>query len=107
MNKFLNWLVFSSENPDNIALTVKGIALMAVPAVLTITSQFGLSVNETNIVAIISQTTTTLAAGLTVIGLIRKLINTFAGKKVVAFTVPAEKLSPTVAKKKVAIKKKK
>lgn len=106
MKKFLNWLVFSSENPNNIALTIKGIALLAVPSVLTITSQFGLSVQEINIVDIISQTTTTLAAGLTVIGIIRKLINTFTGKKVVAFTVPAEKLSTTVAKKKVAKKKK-
>jgi len=106
MNKFLNWLVFSSENPDNIALTVKGIALLAVPAVLTIASQFGLSVQEANVVSVISQAATTLAAGLTVIGLIRKLANTFSGKKTVGFQVPAEKLSTSPAKRKVAKKKK-
>lgn len=107
MNKFLNWLVFSSENPDNIALTVKGILLLAVPAVLTITSQLGLSVQETNAVEAVSKATTTLAAGLTLIGIVRKLVNTFAGKKTVVFQVPDGKLSTTETKKKVARKKKK
>ena len=100
MQKFITWLVVSSENPENISLTVKGILLMAVPITLTLLSQFGVHFAEDQALQFVSSSVTVLASVLSLVGLIRKLINTFSKTE-----VPV-KLSPTKSAKKVAKKKK-
>jgi len=91
MDKFLNWLVFSSENPNNVALTIKGILLMAVPVVIDMLKQFGVQFAEQRAVDIISSAVIVISSLLTLIGLGRKLINTFSDKEVVVFTKDKKK----------------
>lgn len=91
MDKFLNWLVFSSENPNNVALTIKGILLMAVPVVVNMLQQFGIQFAEQRAVDIISSAVIVISSLLTLIGLVRKLINTFSDKEVVVFTKDKKK----------------
>lgn len=91
MDKFLNWLVFSSENPNNVALTIKGILLMAVPVVIDMLKQFGVQFAEQRAVDIISSAVIVISSLLTLIGLVRKLINTFSDKEVVVFTKDKKK----------------
>lgn len=91
MDKFLNWLVFSSENPNNVALTIKGILLMAAPVVINMLQQFGVQFAEQRAVDIISSAVIVISSLLTLIGLGRKLINTFSDKEVVVFTKDKKK----------------
>ena len=91
MDKFLNWLVFSSENPNNVALTIKGILLMAVPVVINMLQQFGVQFTEQRAVDIISSAAIVISSLLTLIRLVRKLINTFSDKEVVVFTKDKKK----------------
>jgi len=91
MDKFLNWLVFSSENPNRVAFTIKGFLLMAVPVVINMLQQFGVKFAEQRAVDIISSITIVISSLLTLYGLGRKLINTFSDKEVVVFTKDKKK----------------
>ena len=44
--KFLNWLVYSSEDPSNFSLTLKGIAATVFPLQMWIFVKFALAVAE-------------------------------------------------------------
>ena len=91
MDKFLNWLVFSSENPKTTSLTIQGILLMAIPVVIDMLKQFGVQFAEQRAVDIISSITIVISSLLTLYGLGRKLINTFSDKEVVVFTKDKKK----------------
>jgi len=103
MKKILTWLVYSSENPENFSLTLKGAALTLLPVVLLLANQLGFSLDGVNAEQFVLSVITVCTTAITLIGAIRKVINTFNGTKTVAFQVPVKKLSPT---KKVATKKK-
>lgn len=104
MKKVFEWLVYSSENPENFSLTLKGAALTLLPVALLLANQLGLSLDGVNAEQFVLSVITVCTTAITLIGAIRKVINTFNGTKTVVFTVPAKKkLSPT---KKVATKKK-
>jgi len=103
MKKLFTWLVYSSENPENFSLTLKGAALTLLPVALLLANQLGLSLDGVNAEQFVLSVITVCTTAITLIGAIRKVINTFNGTKTVAFQVPVKKLSPT---KKVATKKK-
>lgn len=103
MTKLLKWLIYSSENPNDFSLTLKGAVATLLPVVLLLTSQLGLSLDGNNVEQYILSVITILTTAITLFGLIRKLVNTFKEKEVVTF-VKTKKLSPT---KKVVSKKKK
>lgn len=103
MKKLFTWLVYSSENPANFSLTLKGAALTILPVALLLANQLGFSLDGVNVEQFVLSVITVCTTGITLIGAIRKVINTFSETKTVAFQVPANKLSPT---KKVAPKKK-
>lgn len=103
MKKLFTWLVYSSENPQNFSLTLKGAALTILPIALLLVNQLGFSLDGVNAEQYVLSVITVCTTGITLIGAIRKVVNTFLETKTVAFQVPAKKLSPT---KKIATKKK-
>lgn len=103
MKKIFEWLVYSSENPENFSLTLKGAALTLLPVALLLANQLGLSLDGVNAEQFVLSVITVCTTAITLIGAIRKVINTINGTKTVAFQVPVKKLSTTI---KVATKKK-
>jgi len=101
MNKLINWIIYSSENPENFSLTIKGALLTVLPVVVMLINQLGFSLDGANAEAFVLSIVTICTTMITLFGLIRKLVNTFKQKEVVAF-VKDKKLSPG----KVASKKK-
>lgn len=92
--KFLNWLVFSSENPQETAMTIQGILVLQIPLVISFLQTAGINIVESQVTAYVTMAIGAMGAILTIIGLVRKLINTYSDKEVVVFT-----------KKKTSIKK--
>lgn len=103
MNKLLKWLIYSSENPNEFSLTLKGAVATLLPVVLLLATQLGFSLDGKNVEQFILSGITVITTAITLVGLIRKMVNTLKEKEVVTF-VKQKKLSPT---KKVATKKKK
>lgn len=92
--KFLNWLVFSSENPQETAMTIQGILVLQIPLVISFLQTAGINIVETQVTAYVTMSIGVMGAILTIVGIVRKLINTYSDKEVVVFT-----------KKKTSIKK--
>lgn len=85
MKKFFKWLWFSSEDPKSVALTIKGLALFALTEVTQVLSDAGIIIPNNEIATVIIKALAIATAGLTILGLVRKLINTFGEKEVVVF----------------------
>jgi len=100
MKKIFEWLVYSSENPANFSLTLKGIVASILPIALLLINQLGFSLDGVNVEQFILSVITVCTTAITLIGAIRKVVNTLNGTKTVVFTVPAKKKLSTVAKKK-------
>jgi hypothetical protein len=92
--KFLNWLVFSSENPQETAMTIQGILVLQIPLVISFLQTAGINIVESQVKAYVTMAIGVMGAILTIVGIVRKLINTYSDKEVVVFT-----------KKKTSIKK--
>lgn len=92
--KFLNWLVFSSENPQETAMTIQGILVLQIPLVISFLQTAGINIVESQVTAYVTMAMGAMGAILTIVGIVRKLINTYSDKEVVVFT-----------KKKTSIKK--
>jgi len=103
MKKLFTWIVYSSENPEKLSLTLKGIVASILPIALLLGQQLGFSLDGANAEQFALSVVTVFTTAITLIGAIRKIYNTFIGTKTVAFTVPAKKeLSTAVSKKRVA-----
>lgn len=87
MAKFVSWLIYSSENPENFSLTLKGAVATVLPVVLLLFQQLGFSLNSSNVEAFVLSAITVLTTAITLFGLVRKIVNTFKEKEVVTFTV--------------------
>lgn len=98
MKKFLNWLVLSSEDPKEISLTIRGIAVSFLPLIVSFLNDLGVGNLEGQVLSFIVATTAVLGILLTVVGIVRKIYNTYGSKEVVIFT-KTKKLSTTTAKK--------
>jgi hypothetical protein len=86
MLKFLHWLVTSSENPNNMALTIKGILGTVISLVLLVSPLVHINVNQDQLTGITDglvqiflgfTTLVSLVAG--VVGMIRKIKLNSAG----------------------------
>lgn len=84
--KFLNWLVFSSENPQETAMTIQGILVLQIPLVISFLQTAGINIVESQVTAYVTMAIGAMGAILTIIGLVRKLYNTYSDKEVVVFT---------------------
>lgn len=85
MNKFFKWLVLSSENPKEVALTIRGIIILSLPTIVELLNEAGIHALDEKGVQIAVLVTSLFGALLVVIGMIRKLVNTFSAEKVVVF----------------------
>tara|TARA_R110000868_G_scaffold175724_3_gene412912 strand:- start:1620 stop:1895 length:276 start_codon:yes stop_codon:yes gene_type:complete len=91
MEKFFKWLVLSSDNPKEVALTIKGITMMFIPSLIGFLGDLGLNIAQSDVVFYITLATSSIGAALTLVGLVRKLINTFGEKEIVAFKAKKKK----------------
>ena len=91
MKSIFTWLVYSSENPENFSLTLKGAVATLLPVVILLASQLGFSLDGSNIEQYILSAVTILTTAITLFGLIRKMVNTFKEKEVVTFTKTKKK----------------
>lgn len=80
MKSFLKWLVISSQNPDQIALTIKGASGLIISIVLVLSPLFHLNVGQDQlnsvvdgIIQVITLGATFISAIAMLVGLIRKL----------------------------------
>lgn len=100
MQKFISWLVYSSENPENFSLTLKGAVATLLPVVILLASQLGFSLDGSNVEQYILSAITIFTTAITLFGLVRKLVNTFKEKEVVTFVKTVDKSTQKVALKK-------
>lgn len=91
MSKFISWIVYSSENPENFSLTLKGALATLLPVVVLLASQLGFSLDGANVEALVLSVITIATTAVTLFGLVRKLVNTFKEKEVVTFVKTKKK----------------
>ena len=84
--KFIDWLVYSSEKPENLSLTLKGAVATLLPVVIMLAQQLGFTLDTANIDAFMLSSITICTTAITLLGLVRKLYNTYSDKEVVVFT---------------------
>lgn len=94
--KFLNWLVYSSEDPSNFSLTLKGIAATVFPIVIMLVQQLGFTLDTSKAEAFVLSVIAICTTVITLLGAVRKIYNTMSNKEVITF----------VAKKKTSKKNK-
>jgi hypothetical protein len=76
INSVLNWFLKSSANPDEVAMTVKGIATLAVGQVFTYLSTIGLNPSMVVATKDIAIASAVVGIALTVFGAVRKIVLT-------------------------------
>ncbi|MBP7006888.1 MAG: hypothetical protein KBB16_02400 [Candidatus Pacebacteria bacterium] len=78
METFLNWLVKSSENPEKVSMTIRGLLLTNVGIFLFVANQFfGLQLTEEIIMDAIANFTVAVGLVLSLIGMLRKAYYAF------------------------------
>lgn len=93
--KFLNWLVFSSENPQETAMTIQGILVLQVPVIVSFLEKAGIIIPESTLTGYVTTGIAIFGAILTIVGLARKLYNTYADKQLVTFVADSKKKKTT------------
>ena len=68
-------LLGSSQSPESISLTFKGVALGLVPVLIVVLKMAGVSVLESDFVSLVENTATTIASVMVIYGLARKMWN--------------------------------
>lgn len=74
MRKVYNWLVKSSVDPNEVAMTIKGAAIFVVPVAIVVGKHLGYSWSETDPANLIQEIGTWAAGLLTAFGIVRKLV---------------------------------
>ena len=64
----------SSQNPEKLALTVKGLAIYIIPIIIVIGKASGVELAETDLIALVNNIALIIASVVAGIGLIRKII---------------------------------
>ena len=82
MNKFINWLVFSSANKTKIAASVKGFAITFLPLLILVLRYFGLDNPELGslpeqLESFVVVVFGAIGGAITAFGLARKIIISF------------------------------
>ncbi len=78
-NKFWTWLVVSSSNPEEVALTVKGWMSAIVPVLLFVIHNPNLNSLPDGVYAVVIALLAIVSAVVTAYGIIIKIIRTFNG----------------------------
>ena len=77
----MNNIIKSSENPENLSLTIKGILVALIPTVVYLGGVFGLNVAEADLTQFVSAIATLISAGMIIVGLLRKAYYAIFPKK--------------------------
>lgn len=80
MEKLVNWLVFSSEDPKKAAMTIRGVLMIQVPLVLSFLHEMGVVSYDNVITKAVITATASLGILLVIFGLARKGINLLKDK---------------------------
>ncbi len=91
MNKFFKWIVLSSEDPKQVALTIRGIIVLSIPTIIGLLGDAGIHVMEGDVMQYVAIVTALLGAFLAIVGLVRKLLNHFTEEEVVVFKTKKKK----------------
>ncbi len=79
LDKIFNWIVKSSANPEETAMTIKGVIILQVPVALNILSQFGVNLDKFVVINDISIAALVFGALLGIVGIVRKIYLTIKG----------------------------
>ena len=74
--KIKNWLLYSSTDPEQIALTVKGLLIASVGSIVTFTSLFGVNLSQDLVLQKIQSAFIVVGSVVAMIGLVRKVLRT-------------------------------
>lgn len=78
--KIKNWLLYSSTDPEQIALTIKGLLIASVGSIVTFTSLFGVNLSQDFVLQKIQSAFIVVGSIVAMIGLIRKVLKTIVKK---------------------------
>lgn len=91
----VHWLVVSSADPNDLALTVKGALIAIIPEVLIAANLFHFNVTNADLAALANAIFIAIQAGLTligatlaIVGLIRKMYLTVTGRNQFVESLP-------------------
>lgn len=75
LKKGMDWLVWSSENPQIVSKTIKGLLVMGVSQINSLATDLGVTLpyNIEKVIAVISQVVFLIGFGLLIYGLIMKV----------------------------------
>lgn len=79
--KIKDWFLYSSTDPEQMALTVKGMLITSVGSIVTFTSLFGVNLSQDLVLQKIQSAFIVVGSVVAVIGLIRKVLRTVFVKK--------------------------
>jgi Na+/pantothenate symporter len=85
-NKFWNWLVVSSSNPNEVAATVKGMAGLLITFLIVFLPSIGVQVNPDLstipdvIYSLVVSVLGIVSSIVFIMGLLRKIVNTISSK---------------------------
>ncbi len=74
--KFLQWVITSSNDPEKVSLTIRGVLLTWVAMIISTAQILQIPVSEGKLMDLAGQSAAIMGAILMVIGLVRKLIVT-------------------------------
>lgn len=90
MKKIIDWIIYSSEDPAVISMTVKGILTAAIPTVIFLAKIFNVDVGGEDLTAFvdaavifIGAVAAAISAYMTVVGFFRKIFTTLTGNNAV------------------------
>lgn len=79
MKKFLNWLVYSSVDPDKISMTVHGTLVAIIPILIFVAHTLGFQWTNDQATVLVNDITSSVAAALILYGGVRKILITIRG----------------------------
>jgi hypothetical protein len=77
LKKFWLWIWYSSEHPQDVSLTIKGIFMTLAPVILIVANHLNLTLDMDQLESMSATMVLISTVGLTTVGLIRKLVNTY------------------------------
>jgi hypothetical protein len=74
MKKIIDWIIYSSQDPAKLSLTVKGALTACIPLVIAIFGVvFNIQVDQVALLKMVSQASVVLGASLALVGAVRKV----------------------------------
>ena len=84
--KFCKWVWLSSANPQAVSLTIKAVTPLIISSVIMIAGEFQFTLDPNQLQSYSNSIVIIVTGLLTIIGVIRKLYNTYGDKEIVTFT---------------------